>query len=254
MNQESFDLTSYIKKELDRKDVRLTKRDCYRRECLKNIGKAFNQYLSYENLLKDMDDRSIKELKNAISRVQFDRKSFTEFISCSREEADKEAINLRSKGYFTYGEFGGEYGYFQHKKELTEEQKEWFDEHKECCYYHGQPCYVWQKEEHDDWDEDCECHLGREYSTLCIYELDEDEEKRLGIWKQEITWTLNGYGGEYQDCYYSLEQLKKDALEDLNEIHDTLRKKILSYNGKEDLNEGNINIKVKKNSESSDDE
>ena len=78
MNQESFNLTSYIKKELDRNDVRLTKRDCYRRECLKNIGKAFNQYLSYENLLKDMDDRSIKELKNAISRVQFDRKSFTE--------------------------------------------------------------------------------------------------------------------------------------------------------------------------------
>jgi hypothetical protein len=240
MSDESFDLTNYIKKELDRKDA------YYQNKCLKNIGNAFNEYLSYEPLLKDMDDNSIKELDRAISRVLFQRKSFTKFITCSREEADKEETDLRSKGYFTYGEFGGSYGFFQHKRKLTEEQKEWFDEHKECCYYHGQPCYVWQKEEADHWDEDCECHLGREYSSLCVYELDVDEEKRLRIWKQELTWTLNGYGGEYPDCYYSLDELKKDALVEcdskLNDEECPIRKKILLYDGKDDLNIANIKV------------
>jgi len=239
----NFNITTYIQTELENRHNQ--------RECLNNIGKSFNEYLSYENLLKNMDDNSIRELEDAIDRVKFQRKSFTKFITCSREEAAKEATNLRSKGYFTYGEFGGDYGYFQHKQALTEEQKEWFDKHIECCYYHGQPCYVWQKEEPDNWDEDCECMLGREYSTLSVYELDEDEEKRLGVWPQDIVWTLNGYGGEYIDCYYTLEELKKDALEEceskLNNEECPIRKKILLYDGKEDLSIGNINIKAIKN-------
>lgn len=175
---EDFDITNYIKYQLEGNPYCRLKE----RKCLEGIGKALSEYLDYENIVKEMNNYSIKELKGAINRVQFQRKSFTKFIVCSREEANKEETQLRSKGYFTYGEFGGDYGYFQHKKELTEEQKEWLEEHTECCYYHGQPCWVWQKEEPDDWDEDCECHLGREFSSLVMYELDEEEEKRLDVW------------------------------------------------------------------------
>ena len=251
MSDESFDLTNYIKKELDRKDA------YYQNKCLKNIGNAFNEYLSYDNLLKNMDDNSIRELEDAIDRVKFQRKSFTKFITCSREEADKEAINLRSKGYFTYGEFGGEYGYFQHKKELTEEQKEWFVEHKECCYYHGQPCWVWQKEEADDWDEDCECRLGRDLSSLSVYELDEEEEKSLGVWKQDFIWRLNGYDNNF-DNYYSLDQLKNDALEDCDHKLKEDNKNcqvcvnLLAYDGTKTFNQGNIKIKILRDDENSD--
>ena len=243
MDQEkSFNITTYIIAEFNKKDT------YNQRECLKNIGKAFDEYLCYENLLIDMDDNSIRELEEAIDRVKFQRKSFTEFIVCSREEADKEETELRSKGYFTYGEFGGEYGYFQHKQALTEEQKEWFDEHIECCYYHGQPCYVWQKEEPDDWDEDCECRLGRDLSSLIMYKLDEEEEKRLGVWKQEIKWSLNGYGGKYE-YYYSLQNLKKDALDECDKTQKKddecpVCDKIFRYDGSEKFNEGNILIEI----------
>ena len=65
-----------------------------------------------------MSDSALTELKDAINRVQFQRKSFTKFITSSREEAAKEETELRSVGYFTYGEYGGDYGYFQHKKNL----------------------------------------------------------------------------------------------------------------------------------------
>ena len=249
MNKESFNITNYIKNELDRSDLEFSKRASHQRDCLRNIGRAFTEYLSYENLVEKMDDSSIRELEDAINRVKFQKKSFTEFISCSREEADKEETELRSKGYFTYGEFGGEYGYFQHKKELTEEQKEWFDKHIECCYYHGQPCYVWQKEEPDNWDEDCECRLGREYSTLVVYELDDDEEKRLGIWDQDVKWKLNDYGGNY-DYYYSLYELKEDALVEcdhkLKEDNDKcpVCEKLQIYDGDSQFNQGNIKIEL----------
>ena len=249
INVESISITTYIQTELDRKDISYSENRHHKINCLKNIGKSFNEYLPYENLLEEMDDSSIRELKDAINRVQFQRKSFTEFIPSSREEADKEETELRSKGYYTYGEFGGEYGYFKHKKKLTEEQKEWFVEHIECCYYHGQPCYVWQKEESDDWDEDCECRLGREYTTLVVYELDEDEEKRLDIWQQDIKWKLNGYGDNY-NYYYCLDQLKEDALVEcdhkLKEDNDKcpVCEKIQIYDGTDIFDEGNIKIKL----------
>lgn len=240
MNKD-FNLTTYIQTELENSHNQ--------RECLESIGKSFHQYLNYENLLEEMNDCSITELEEAIHRVKFHRKSFTKFIVCSREEADKEETELRSKGYFTYGEFGGEYGYFQHKKKLTEEQKEWFDEHIECCYYHGQPCYVWQKEEPDHWDEDCECHLGHEYATLIVYELDEDEEKRLGIWQQENKWKLNNYGKDYE-YYYSLYELKEDALVECDHIlkEDNVKcpvcEKLQIYDGNSQFNQGNIKIEL----------
>ena len=251
MNKE-FNLTTYIQTELDRKDGNFSERAIYEKKCLKNIGKSFNEYLSYENLLEEMNDNSIRELQDAISIVKFQRKSFTKFIVCSREEADKEETELRSKGYFTYGEFGGEYGYFQHKKKLTEEQKEWFDKHIECCYYHGQPCYVWQKEEPDNWDEDCECCLGREYATLVVYKLDEDEEKQLGIWVQDVKWKLNDYGGNYE-YYYSLDKLKEDALiecnhklkEDNKECQ--VCKNLVTYDGDDIFDEGNVKIMIFRN-------
>ena len=187
ITKEDFDITNYIKSQLEgNKNDSYSMKKNKERECLEGIGKALSEYLNYENIVKEMDDNSIKGLEDAIYRVQFQRKSFTEFIVCSREEANKEETKLRSKGYFTYGEFGGDYGYFQHKKELTEEQKVWFEDHIECCYYHGQPCGVWQKEEPDDWDEDCECRLGRDFSSLVLYELDEEEEKQMGVWQQDI--------------------------------------------------------------------
>ena len=238
--KEDFDITKYIKSQLEGNNEI---------ECLEGIGKALSKYLNYENIVKEMDDYSIKELEEAIYSVQFQRKSFTKFIVCSREEANKEETELRSKGYFTYGEWGGDYGYFQHKKELTEEQKEWFEDHIECCYYHGQPCEVWQKEELDDWDEDCECRLGRDFSSLVLYELDEEEEKRLGIWQQDIKWSLNGCRYDY---YYSLEYLKRDALNSCIQCNEKpeecpICKKIFSYDGKEDLITGSVNIKAIKN-------
>ena len=128
-----------------------------------------------------MSNNAIRELSDAICDVRFYRKRFTNFVSCSREEANKPADDTRSVGYFTWGEFGGEYGYFKHITKLTEEQEEWLNDYKECCYYNGQPCERWQHEESHRWDEDCECVLGKEYSSLVLYELDEEEEKRLGL-------------------------------------------------------------------------
>jgi hypothetical protein len=245
IQSKEFNLTNYIKAQLDDKSDNYGVRREKKNKCLKEIGMAMNEYLDYEKILVSMSDSSIRELKNAISRIRFSRKSFTKFITCQREEAAKDETELRSKGYFTYGEYGGDYGYFQHKSKLTEQQKEWFNEHIECCYYHGQPCGVWQKEEPDSWDEDCECRLGREYSSLVVYELDEEEEKRLGVWKQDIVWSLNGYGDININHYYSLEKIKKDALEEYEQENDCNgMAKILSYLGKKDLNIGNINIKV----------
>ena len=169
----NIDITSYIKSQLE----------CNRHiknKCLEGIGKGLNEYVDYDIIVNQLSERSLYELKGSISRVRFERNSFTKFVISSREDANKEETDLRSIGYFTYGEFGGEYGYFQHKQKLTQEQKDWLEEYKECCYYHGQPC---QGNQDETADESCECILGREYTSLVLFELDEEEEKRYGIWK-----------------------------------------------------------------------
>ena len=167
-----FNLNKYLKTELD-SSLRSEK-------CLEDIGKSFGEYTIFHKMLNKMSDKVILELHDAIMDVNFHRKRFTDFVTCTREEADKLADDTRSIGYFTYGEFGGEYGYFKHRRKLTDFEQEWLEEYTECCYYSGQPCARWQDEEGNA-DEDCECVLGREYSSLILYELDKDEEKELGM-------------------------------------------------------------------------
>ena len=58
MNKD-FNLTTYIQTELENFHNQ--------RECLKSIGKSFDQYLNYENLLEEMNDCSITELEEAIN-------------------------------------------------------------------------------------------------------------------------------------------------------------------------------------------
>lgn len=149
-------------------------------QCLEEIGKSLGEYTNFHKILGEMSDNAIEQLQNAIVDVKFIRKQFTDFVTCTREEANKPADESRSIGYFTYGEFGGEYGYFKHRRKLTNLEKEWLDEYTECCYYNGQPCERWQ-DENGNSDEDCECVLGKEYSSLILYELDEDHEKEMGI-------------------------------------------------------------------------
>ena len=88
---------------------------------------------------------------------------------------------------------------FGYWRPLHEEQ---FDQIQEILNENHLKLELWM----DDWDEDCECRLGRDFSSLVLYELDEEEEKRLGVWQQDIKWSLNGC--EY-DYYYSLEDLKR---------------------------------------------
>jgi hypothetical protein len=173
---DKFDLTKYIKSQLDNNDKS--------KECLQDIGKSFEQYTNFHNLLDSMDDNSIRELHEAILDVQFFRKRFTKFVTCSREEANKPSDNTRSIGFFTYGEYGGEYGYFKHLRKLTEKEEGWLEEYRECCYYNGQPCARWQDHENNI-DEDCECVMGKEQSCLILYELDEEHEKNMGVGNSE---------------------------------------------------------------------
>jgi hypothetical protein len=247
-DSEVFDLGKYIKNSLKktyRPDVS---------KCLREIGQAFDQYTDYDCLLNKMTNESIRELEESISRIKFDRKRFTRFITCGREEAAKH-----SAAYFTYGEFGGDYGYFENYQQFTEQQKEWLEEYTECCYYNGQPCGRHQHEQHNDY-EDCECVLGREYSSLVMYELDEEEEKRLDVWKQEVIWYLTT---DYQEGeeneeriryssherYYSLHDIKKSSLEYCHHQNKEKNKdcpdceKIFAYEGKNPLITGNIYIR-----------
>ena len=184
-NNKQFNLTEYIKSELNTLNYNTSKekedKENNAKKCLKDIGKSLGEYTNFHHILNEMSNNAIRELSDAICDVRFYRKRFTNFVSCSREEANKPADDTRSVGYFTWGEFGGEYGYFKHITKLTEEQEEWLNDYKECCYYNGQPCERWQHEESHRWDEDCECVLGKEYSSLVLYELDEEEEKRLGL-------------------------------------------------------------------------
>jgi hypothetical protein len=246
-NSETFDLTKHIQN--------LLKKSSFGKEnhkCLQEICKAFDQYTDYDYLIKELSDESIRELEESISRIKFDRKRFTKFITCDREEASKHPA-----AYFTYGEYGGDYGYFENYENFNEQQKEWLQEYKECCYYNGQPCGRYQHEENNDY-EDCECVLGREYSSLVLYELDEEEEKRLGVWKQDILWYLNGdyqkgdenydEGYAHNECYYSLHNIKKDALKYCQHKNKQENKdcqdcdKIFTYDGQKPLISGNIHI------------
>lgn len=128
--------------------------------------------MDFNKMLTKMSDETIQDLYDAITYIQFHRKRFTDFVLCSREEAEQPADTTRSVGYFTYGESGRKYGYFKHIRKLTDIEQEWLEEYKECCYYYGQPCQRWQ--EYGDADEDCECVLGRECGSLVLMELDEE--------------------------------------------------------------------------------
>jgi len=176
MEKQEFNITEYIKSQLNtlqyNTSEEYTENKKREKKCLQDIGKSLSQYINFDDMLSEMSDYSIEELSNAISSIQFYRKRFTDFIICSREEADQEEDETRSIGYFTHGEYGGEYGYFKHIFPLTVEQNEWLNDYTECCYYNGQPCHVWQEE---TGDEDCECVLGRGFGTLVLHELDKKE-------------------------------------------------------------------------------
>ena len=246
--EDNFNLTKYIKLQLDDNNRK--------KKCLQDLGKSFEQYTNFHDMLNSMDDNSIRELHEAIEEVQFFRKRFTQFVTCSREEANKPADKNRSIGFFTYGEYGGEYGYFKHLRKLTDQEEEWLEEYKECCYYGGQPCARWQ-DENGNSDEDCECVMGREQSCLILYELDEQHEKDMGVWKQEKIWYLNTYYNPINtekdffldfDRYYSLTEVKKDAIKKCED--ESVLEKIFQYDGNGTFIQGNIKIKCVRDNDS----
>lgn len=247
---DNLDLTKYIKLQLNDNNRK--------KKCLQDIGKSFEQYTNFHDMLNSMDNNVIRELHEAIEDVQFFRKRFTQFVTCSREEANKPANDNRSIGLFTYGEYGGEYGYFKHLRKLTEQEEEWLEKYRECCYYSGQPCARWQ-DENGNADEDCECVLGREYATLILYELDEQHEKEMGVWKQEIIWCLdiNYNKDEPETCffssnerYYSLTEVKKEAIKNCKD--EKVLEKLFQYNGNDTFKQGNIMIKCVRDDDDSD--
>ena len=142
------------------------------RSCLDQIGSALNsdEYLDLYRLVYSMNENTLSRLEEAVESVKFDKKRFCQWVSCGKREAKKKATKERSKGYEVKGEFGGEYGYFKYLNPLTKEQEEWLEEYTECCYHYGQPCERWQDE--DCCGEDCECVLGREYSSLMLTEIE----------------------------------------------------------------------------------
>lgn len=235
--ESDFNLSNYIQLKLNSKESK---------ECLQNIGKSLKQYTNFHHMLNSMSNDAIRELKESIEDVQFFRKRFTKFITCTREEANKPNDETRSIGYFTYGEYGGEYGYFKHLRKLTLVEQEWLKEYTECCYYNGQPCARWQ-DLNGNTTEDCECEMGKEYSSLLLYELDEEHEKEMGVWKQDIVWYLDTDYNEketfkfnHNDRYYSLTEVKKDALNECND--EKMCEKIFKYDGKQTFEEGNLRI------------
>ena len=240
----NFNLSKYIKNELDTNSSKESKQRA--NKCLEEIGKSLGEYTNFHKIFGEMSDNTLRELHNAIIDVKFHRKRFTDFVTCTREEANKPADDTRSIGYFTYGEYGGEYGYFKHRRKLTDFEQEWLEEHTECCYYNGQPCERWQ-DENGNADEDCECELGKEYGSLILYELDEDHEKEMGVWKQDIVWYLDtsyekDQETEYSsgDRYYSLTNVKKDAITSCDD--EEYCEKIFKYDGNQDFIQGNIRI------------
>ena len=248
-------LTEYIKSQLNTLDYKnnqeYTNNKNTAKQCLQSIGKSLGQYTNFHHMLNSMSDEAIRELEEAICDVKFHRKRFTDWVNCTREKAAEqlEDNEKRTKGYFTYGEFGGEYGYFKHRRKLTDLEEEWLEEYTECCYYNGQPCERWQ-DENGNADEDCECVLGKEYTSLILSELDEEHEKDMGVWKQEYIWYLdidynkdepeNDYFSSH-DRYYSLTEVKKDAVNNCKD--EKVIDKIFQYRGKYTFKEGNIMIK-----------
>ena len=218
-------------------------------ECVKIIGvKAVARYVQadVDPFLQQVGNSELEELMDAAHGVQFARGKFCRFVTCNT----REEVAQHTLAYFTTGEFGGEYGYFEpirwndatkqfdRIEGFSEEQLDQLNEYIECCYYNGQPCGQYQREP-DSGDEDCECVLGREYATLNLHELDEEEEKRYGVWQQEKTWTVNGYGGEYP-VYYSLSNLKQDARELLPQH----ARDIDAYDGENSMTLKGVHIEV----------
>tara|TARA_B110000003_G_scaffold164222_1_gene164166 strand:+ start:1624 stop:2169 length:546 start_codon:yes stop_codon:yes gene_type:complete len=149
-------------------------------ECLKSIGKAINtslnaNYCELDNMVKELDDNTLEELEEALSRVKWNKKKFCEWVSCSKHTAEQtKSQPEHSVGYKLEGEMseaGEDYGYFKYLKPLTEEQEEWVSEFTECCYYSGQPC---QRNQDGTAEEDCECILGKEYYTLVLTPLGDE--------------------------------------------------------------------------------
>lgn len=145
------------------------------KNCLNQIGSALNsdEYLDLYRLVYSMNEGTLSRLEEAVEAVKFDKNRFCQWVSCGKREAKKKATKERSIGYQVEGEFGGEYGYFKYLKPLTEEQDEWVFEFKECCYHYGQPC---QGNQDGTAEEDCECLLGREYSSLVLTPLGDPYE------------------------------------------------------------------------------
>ena len=155
----NFNLSKYIKNELDTNSSKESKQRA--NKCLEEIGKSLGEYTNFHKILGEMSDNAIKELHDAIVDVKFHRKRFTDFVTCTREEANKPADDTRSIGYFTYGEFGGEYGYFKHRRKLDDIEKVWLTEHTECCYatcniHHQRSCFHWGRNQ--VWE--YMCHLS----------------------------------------------------------------------------------------------
>ena len=136
-------------------------------ECLKQIASLFDEYTNYRALVKHLSKEALRELKYAIEDIEFDQKRFTQWVTCTKKEANKPKTEMRSVGYYASGEYGEEYGYFKHKHPLTDDQEYWLENFAECCYYNGQPCERHQ-DENGNQDEDCECQLGKEYATLIV--------------------------------------------------------------------------------------
>lgn len=142
-------------------------------QCLKEVGSALSKdrYFDLDSMVKAMDDDTMRRLEEALHRVKWDKKSFCQWVTCSKKDAFKQKSSVtNSTGYKLEGEFGGEYGYFKYLKPLTEEQEEWVSEFPECCYYSGQPC---QGNQDGTAEEDCECILGKEYASLILTPLDD---------------------------------------------------------------------------------
>ena len=172
--------------------------DHVKRECLDAIGiDAWAQFYhdnsyAHASLVSSLSNNAIHRLIEEAESTIFDRARFCRFVECEREEAARHP-----HAYFTSGEFGGTYGYFEPVRwndntksfdsvdAFSEDQLEQLHEYLECCYYNGQPCGQYQREPHPN-DEDCECILGREYSSLNLHELDEEEEKFYGVTTENI--------------------------------------------------------------------
>ncbi len=142
------------------------------------IGQSFSQYHEYSPLTRNMDCSVLDTVKEAIEAEEFNRRKFSRFISCDKDEAKKHDHAYRVTGECV-DEYNCFFGYFvgvlfnektnkYDKKEMTAEQIEWMEDYAECCYNNGQPCH-WQTE---DGSEDCECVLGREYGSLVLCPLD----------------------------------------------------------------------------------